>query len=426
MPTNRSARRGLVNSRSVVALLLLLAARAPGGEPAPTKQPEARPAAPHALCGQVSRYGGLRVLELWGTREQAGYAHGFLLAPEIRALFDDYVFDERILAEPATYELMLRANVRRMFAWPTADLRELEALLRGARDRLGRDAFRSEVLSRPLELDDLLVINALSDWFGFLCSSVSVWGPLTEDGRVLTGRNLDFPYTEKMRAGQIVIFNRSGSRPHAGVSWPGLIGVYSGFSDAGVTMLIHDSNGLTASESLGFAPRALVLRQALEAADERAYIREVGEVFARHRVMVGNNVHVSGPAQTETERAAIFEYDGNGQDGGLAVRRASANGSSLRCALWCTNHMRLRREPRYCWRHNRVHNKLTHARRFSQRYDVARLFSLMASIRQEMTLHSVVFDPEARTMHVLIPAIADRPVTFVLPDWLGGRLAAGG
>ena len=48
-----------------------------------------RPAAESGVYGQVERHQGLRVLRLWGTAEERGYAHGYLLAKDIHAIMSD-------------------------------------------------------------------------------------------------------------------------------------------------------------------------------------------------------------------------------------------------------------------------------------------------------------------------------------------------
>ena len=108
------------------AILLALTARCPG---------------PNATAGQIhgrlGEYQGLPVLELWGTPEQIGYAHGYLLAEPIVHLMEDYVLSERVLPQLALYETVLVPAVRRQFVWDQRYERELRALCEGIRDRRG-------------------------------------------------------------------------------------------------------------------------------------------------------------------------------------------------------------------------------------------------------------------------------------------------
>ena len=134
------------------------------------------------LCGRLNEYEGLTVLELWGTPEQAGYAHGYLLAERILRLLDDYVLSDALMPNRQVYETLVIRGVHRWFDWPEPGERELRALLRGMQDRLGPDGMHSRKLQRQVAIDDLMAANTLADWFCMLCSSFSVWG-FTDPGR---------------------------------------------------------------------------------------------------------------------------------------------------------------------------------------------------------------------------------------------------
>jgi hypothetical protein len=288
------------------------------------------------------------------------------------------------------------------------------------RDRLGPGGVRSRILDRELTVEDLMAANALADWFGMLCSTFSAWGPLTADGQTLTARNLDFPSTSIMERLQLVVIRRgdAGRRSWIGVSWPGLIGVYTAMSDAGVTMLMHDAAGLPPSEPVGFTPRALILREALESAAAANFVEDVRTVFRKRRVLVGNNIHVSGPLGDGRPPAVVFEYDANAREGGVTTRTAAASGTAVTTALWCTNHLRLRRPPRECWRYGRLDEQLTRMGEAGRQLDPEAALELIRSVKQDMTLHSACFIPHRKTMYVLVPAVRDKIVAFKLDEWL--------
>ena len=372
------------------------------------------------LCGRLTEHKGLPVLELWGDAEQAGYAHGYLLAEKIVRLFDGYVLDRKVTPNPAIYETLLLPAVRRQFVWSPAHERELRAIGRGMRDRLAPATPRSEVLDRELTVDDLLAANALADWFGMMCATVSAWGPLTVDGQTITARNLGFPSTGVMERAQLVVIRRGDGRmrPWIGVTWPSLIGVYTAMSDAGVTMLMHDAPGLSPSEALGFTPRSLILREALEQATPGNFIRDAQTTLQIRRVMVGNNIHVSGPLTAGHSPAAVFEYDANARGTGVTVRSAEKNGPPLTDALWCTNHQRLRRAPSECWRYDQLSARLADLTKEGRKLDPAAALKLIESVRQDITLHSVCCVPHKRIMYVHIPAISEKVVEFRLEEWL--------
>jgi len=368
------------------------------------------------LCGRVTQHEGLTALELWGTPEQAGYAHGYLLAEEIIRLFDGYVLDKRIVPSPQLYEALLVPAVRRQFVWSAAHEGELEALARGMQERIGAENLRSEVLERELKIEDLMVANALADWFGMMCSTFSAWGSLTINRQTITARNLDFPSTRIMERAQLVVIYRGNAQSHSwvGVSWPGMIGIYTGMNSAGVAMLMHDAAGLPPSEVAGFTPRALILREALEAARAEHFAEDVRRVFQSRHVLVGNNIHVSGPLLDGRAPAVAFEYDGNARDAGVSVRTVETGGT----ALWCTNHMRLRRPPGECWRYKELTEQLGRLAEDGRKLDATLALELIRRVGQDTTLHSVCFVPHKKTMYVSIPAINDRVVELKLDEWL--------
>lgn len=418
---------------SVVAgLLLAPLSRAGGGDgvgdPVGKQIPD--------LCGRLSTCEGLPVLELWGTPEQAGFAHGWLMAESIVALFDGYLLDPKILRGPAVYETLLIPAVRRQFTWSKAHEAELQGVCDGVAARLGRDKARSEKLGRELGVADLMAANALADWYGMFCSSFSAWDGLTTDGQTITARNLDFPSTRTMARSQIVLVYRGdGTRPGwVGVTWPGLIGVYTAMNADGVTLLMHDASGLPNSETDGFVPRALILREALEAARPASYLDDVQAVFAQRRVMVGNNIHVSGPRAAAPDLAtaagpapaAVFEFDGNRRDRGVTRRVPDADVAAGQ-VLCCTNHMcdRVDGPPpaqSNSWdRFHTLSEALSRARADGQRLDAADALQIIDRVRRPDTLHTVVLQPAKRSMRVRIPVIADGVVEFRVDAWLARR-----
>ena len=398
-------------SLAVAGGLILLSAGVSAHSPGEPAEP---------LCGRLSEHDGLRVLELWGTPEQAAYAHGYLLAEEIIALFDEYMFSEVVVPDARVYEAMLVPGVRRQFSWSEQCEAELKAMGRGMRDRLGSENVRSEKLGRELGVEDLMIGNALADWFGMLCSTVSVWGDRTIDGQTLTARNLDFPSTTSMAAGQIVVVRRGDGvrRSWIGITWPAMIGVYTAINDEGVTMLMHDANGLAPSQANGFTPRALILREALETASAAAFVEDVARVFRSRRVLIGNNIHVSGPLGVGKAPAVVFEYDANERESGVTLRGVENGGSPFENALWCTNHLRARREPVPCRRYEILRGELCQPAAERGRFNASSLLQLVCQARQKTTLHSVCLVPHKQEMHVLIPAIRERVVAFDLRQWL--------
>ena len=174
-----------MSSRRLVSLCVWLLAAATAC--AATTEPTARP----QINGQVENVRGVPVLRVWGSPTQQGYAHGYLLAEPITQLFGCLVGPDGLLDSPERYAAVLEiARTRMRFAERYEQ--ELAGVLRGMRDRLGADRLRLEPLGRPLDGDDLKALQCVADWLPMMCSSFSAWGPTTQDGGVITGRNLDY------------------------------------------------------------------------------------------------------------------------------------------------------------------------------------------------------------------------------------------
>lgn len=392
-------------------LLVLLLAAAPAVAAPPA-------AAPPDLTGHLDDLDGLHILELWGSRTDAAYAHGYLLAEQIVALMDDYMLGPTAFPNPQLYEAFLASPLPERFTWTPAVEAELEAMLAGMTARLGHPP-RSTKLNRDLTLGDLKAANTLADWLGMMCSTLSVWGPRSHDGQTLTGRNLDFPNTPLMQRSQVLIVYRSSAAPQpwVGITWPGLIGVYTAMNDAGVTMLIHDANARSSSWTGGFTPRSLTLRKALETARPPNYVEHVAGVLRSHRVAVGNNIHVSTPVTGNQPPAVVFEYDPNDLERGVTLRTPGETDDALRNAIACTNHLRKRLAPEPGRRYQTLMRVLQ-----MQPSDSALrpedMLKAMRLVRLDTTVHTAVFSPDAGEMLISIPAIAPRPWSVKLADWL--------
>jgi hypothetical protein len=157
----------------------------------------------------------------------------------------------------------------------------------------------------------------------------------------------------------------------------------------------------------------------------KSFVEDVRRVFRSYRVIVGNNVHVSAPLVPGRPPAAVFEYDANERDDGVTIRLPEPDAPELADAIWCTNHLRLRRAPIQCERYDRLARGLAALRAAGQKLDPTSAMKLIGTVRQRSTLHSVCFVPDRRTMYVHIPAVTDKVVEFKLDDWLRRPLGEG-
>jgi hypothetical protein len=289
-----------------------------------------------AAHGRVEQYQGLRILRLWGTPEQRGHAHGLLLGKDIAAAAGAE-FGKRFGRKQPMLDVA-RKSLERNIDWPEPLRREIEAMWRGV---LAPGApLRVEELDRDLDLQDLLLANAL-DVYGLMgCSGLTVWGEQVEGGGVLTARNFDWPYTGPHMVDQaIVLVQHVEGRAFASVTWPGYVGVITGVSSEGVAAFLHVGNAnITYTPEPESWPTAVAARAILEqvagSADQ--------EGFAQAQKLLGNT---SAPAGYITR--VVFPQAGAGGPVGLfeADRNKVVRATVDRCEV-TTNHFQGRSDGR--------------------------------------------------------------------------------
>ncbi|MBI3855889.1 MAG: hypothetical protein HY293_09395 [Planctomycetes bacterium] len=370
-------------------------------------------------------YDGVPLLALKGSAAERGRAHGFLCARDIQLFIDAFVpvvksrksgdWDKDIL--PAA----------RHFVWPKRFEEELAAMLAGIREALPDPRARTlKNLGRELSVDDLKVMNAVSDLFGMGCSSFSAWGELTEDGQVLTGRNGDYatfaiPFSFCLVALQP---SEKDLKATLSVGAMGLIASGTVMNSEGVFAALHDEAGLPREKGAALQPRLLSVQAAVEAARADHAVEDVAQALRRSPVAVGNNIHVSAPIQSDRPETlpAVLEWDGNSREQGVTVRGPRAE--EFRTALACTNHYRARAERNSgCGRYASLSEALRRAASEKRKIDVAAAQQMMDAVAPQggtMTYLSVIVFPKQRRMVVALaskPGVSATKGRWTTADW---------
>ncbi len=385
-----------------------------------------RSSATPPVTGSLETIDGVRVLKLWGSPHEQGYAHGFLLGREIIEFLDEAVFDPRVMKEPQRYEQRVRKEfVPHMELAPDRRC-ELEGMLAGMAAAVGREGTHIERLGRSLDVDDLAAVNALADWYRVNCSSFTAWGEIDGKKELITGRNLDFlqlPGLDRNHVMIVYLEPGQGRKRWVSISWIGLIGAYTAINEDGVMISMHDAPGQKVTHDGRFVPRALALREAIETARAAHAVDDVAAVLRRSPAIAGNNIHVSSPYTGQAEPAAVLEYDGDeSKDAGATLRRASGN--STHGWVACTNHYRLRNEPRPCERYAKLESALlAQTRGEVTPIDLPFARRVLADVGVPGTMHSVVFFPNRGEFHVSFaapgtPAHLQDPARFELKSLL--------
>jgi len=179
--------------------------------------------------GRLYKVNGYPVLELSGTPEEMGEAHGRLVGDTIRRVIDDVLRPE---TEPARYgQIQTAAAVMEAYQ-PEPYRQELRALARAA----GVDYM--DMVALQLFGDTMRAGRPASDVFGddvHQCSHYAVFGPATKTGECIVGRNFDYGYEDVAPYASLIIYYRpAGGNDFVTVSWAGVINGWSLMNDHGL------------------------------------------------------------------------------------------------------------------------------------------------------------------------------------------------
>jgi hypothetical protein len=359
---------------------------------------------PSDRSGRLVEIDGHRVLQVWGSARQMGFAHGALLREEIIDVVEGYA----LTMIPATQLSMLGPLYDRVADIPQFLRDEAAGIVEGMRSAGGT---RVDGLGRDLTAADLLVLNAMTDLLAIGCSSVSAWGPATEGDPALAGettivRNLDWSDDETLLAQQLVIAydpDTPGHQRVVSVAFPGYIGCLSCINEAGVAALFNMGYGdgaAAATEAMtGFAPANLLLREALQRGDvddDGAITGADVEILVRGKTHAGSYiVHVVEPFGSAEAAghppALILEVEADG----VETRTVASPGGVGAHLLAATNHLRAKADPKSCSRYARVEDAATRA---SGAFDRDALWTLGRELRLPEVVHTMIIEPKPRRL----------------------------
>lgn len=367
---------------------------------------------------------GFPFLVLRGDAAERGKAHGVLAAREIVRFLDEALIPVIHATSPGAWEAGFAGRTG-LFSWPERYERELAAMLEGIREALPEAADRKlRSLGREIRREDLKALNCLTDLLGGGCSSFSVWGPLTEGGRVLAARNMDYMAFPIGPFQTLVAVEpaEEGAKATLDLLAFGYLGAGTAMNAEGVWAAMHDEPGLAARPREGCVPRCLTLRTAVEKARAARAVEDVAGVLRESPVRVGNNIHVSFPLSASgSSRPCVLEWDAHEKDGGVTVHRPEAD------HLLCTNHYRTRasreRAKDSLGRLDRLRKGIEEFRSSGRKIGLSEARELLESVCRNgalVTHFSVVVWPDRRRMSFARSPSPGRSSTqgrWITVDW---------
>jgi len=386
---------------------------------------------PADLHGSLESIGDIRVLNLWGTWEEMGLAHGYLLGPDIRTVFEEYFFE--LAGGIGAYDAA-RQFVQSWFDIPAEFEEYADGLLAGIADTIG---LYSDKLGRDMDVLDFYVVSctpdvaALKGFRPFACSSISAWNGATEDDPLLQGapgvsRNLDFYVDDTgaiLDAALLTTYAPDGGQEFVTVGFCGYMGCLSGMNASGASASINMGNQQgTVQYSPAFVPVTMALSLGLSDPDRDGSgsfdLEDVKAALTDGNMANSYDFHIVGDRDLagEDSCAVVAELCNRY---GFAFRYTWDEPSIASSSMILTNHHRVLIPPVSCSRYALLLNSLV----VDPNVTVDRLWTFMqmvgypASPGYGGTLQTIVFLPEQLEMGLGFATLAT-PSYQQDPEWI--------
>jgi len=203
--------------------------------------------------GKLEWAGDLPILTLGGSPYEIGYQHGSLLRREVRASVENAMaFIRKEVGIPFLGKWLAHRTLDRAWAQmlpfvPDRYLEELQGLSEGA----------------GIPLRTLTRVHALPDLMATTCSSFAAFGKATREGRLIQIRNLDWAiHSDFQRYAAIFVYHPEGKRSFVSLGYFGFAGVFSGISDAAIS--VGQIGAKTVDQTTRGLPMPFLLRRVLE------------------------------------------------------------------------------------------------------------------------------------------------------------------
>jgi len=361
--------------------------------------------------GQIK---GVTVLVLRGSYEERGEAHGALVGKQIIQLLDQTLISYINQKQPnAWVDVVL--PLTRSYRFSQQYERMLLAMIRGIKKTLTDKQDRMLIsIGRPIGVDDLRALNCVSDIMGEVdggCSSFSAWGSLTENGQVISARNLDY----RAFPGEIPIIVVAQEPAEVDlqatieIGTAGYIGASTAMNADGLMLMMHYEKGLQARSENNYLPRALIVRDALEKVRATDPVKQIARILKNRPVRIGNNTHVTFPLQDLLYGPfpVVMEWDGNEREDGVTIRYP--DNTVVSDAIICTNHYVKRREEKKGeWENSQ--------KRFELLKNTLRRLHISNAVidvnKAKAIMHSVARHGETVTYLTVVALPKDRKIVF--------------
>lgn len=240
----------------------------------PTSFPKVEKSTKHGALHWIK---GFPVLQLWGTAEERGYAHGYLVGKQIIDFFEFYIIEDSWRSAQRYQEIFV-PFLQSHFNYPPQFLKECDAVIKGM--KASGIKMKVESLGRNFNRTDLLAINAYIEKRAAFpvsspssCTQFAFWGAQTRrselKGGLIAARNMDGECDlRKVTVSHFLLFavdpSEPGHKRWFSAMWPGFVGTISGINEEGLYSMENAGGTRSGPIISGIIPCSWIQRYILE------------------------------------------------------------------------------------------------------------------------------------------------------------------
>ena len=212
-----------------------------------------------------------KLVKIWGTHHERGFAYGALLGDEITEVFINYLKPQFGNYYPFARDIVTSSQD---LSYDSLYVVEAKAIIDGMND-YGLNIEDMDYIDMLVCNSFLDIANLLSKSFGMGCSSLISWGDATTgtdlNGKSVISRHLDWTINSNLINNQVIVINlpsETDEQPWTSIGFAGMYSVLSGFNEnIGVFQhMMSDFNGTT-SHGKQYEPIWFALRTSIEKLD---------------------------------------------------------------------------------------------------------------------------------------------------------------
>ena len=384
--------------------------------------------------GSLEEIKGVTVLRVWGSRQEMGYAYGYLLAERLTDVINELLFD--YLLKNYSYEEVVN-KMKEYIIWPPGYEEEMNAVIAGMKDKLGKlpvithKSIQSG--SKEVNADMIALLNSSRDLVDIRpgCSAFAVWGEGTGDNQTRAGGNSDRAEDGDILSKYTIIIVRKPDYGLATVNafFVGALGFSRGMNEKGVVCCPTGVD--SGPDASGECNPLINLRDLMEQLESGPnMVQNIVQFFeARPRCGANSIVYAQGKPTwsnaTNDQMGVVIECDCNGVTARLPSYNSQIN-TPFETAVITANEYLQREGCSHTENSTQRYNNMVQVLQNNKINGISDMQKVLQASQQGCTIISVYLEPDAKKIHVAFhkqgdpPSPSMTPVTFTWDELFSG------